>query len=353
MKLEERSEPWEGACGVYHPILAESVVKFQAETMMETMPAAGPVKTQIIGKETPEKKAAAMRVEQDMNYQITDVMTEYRPEHERMLWGLGLSGNAFKKVYYDPGYGRQVSLFIPPEDVIVPYGATHIETAERVTHVMRKTENEVKRLQSSGFYRDIELGEKAGDVLIITGPNMSGKSTYIRQTALLVIMAQAGSFIPAKDAKLGLVDRIFTRVGASDELVRGQSTFMVEMVETANILNNATPRSLLILDEIGRGTSTYDGLAIARAVAEYIHNYPRLGAKTLFATHYHELVELASFLPRVKNYRIAVKDEGDQIIFLRKIVPGGADKSYGIHVAQLAGLPRAGRRLYGKGRRNE
>ena len=159
LKIEERAEPWEGACGVYHPLLAEAVVKFQAETMMETMPAVGPVKTQIIGKETPEKKDAAQRVQDDMNYQITDVMKEYRPEHERLLWGLGLAGNAFKKVYYDPHLERQVAMFIPAEDVVVPYGASSLEQAERVTHVMRKTANEVRRLQHEGFYRDVDLGE--------------------------------------------------------------------------------------------------------------------------------------------------------------------------------------------------
>jgi hypothetical protein len=157
MKIEERTEPWEGACGVYHPLLSEALVKFQAETIMETFPAAGPVKTQIIGKETPEKKDAATRVQDDMNYQLTDVMQEYRPEHERMIWGLGLSGNAFKKVYFDPALNRQVSMFVPAEDIVVPYGASSLEQAPRVTHVMRKTENEVKRLQYEGFYRDIEL----------------------------------------------------------------------------------------------------------------------------------------------------------------------------------------------------
>ena len=177
-------------------------------------------------------------------------------------------------------------------------------------------------------------------VLVITGPNMSGKSTYLRQVALIVLLAQVGSFVPAGSAEIGLVDRIFTRVGAQDEISAGQSTFMVEMVETANILNHATKRSLLILDEIGRGTSTYDGISIAWAVVEYIHNHPNLQAKTLFATHYHELTELARFLPRVRNYNVAVAEEGDRVIFLRKVVPGGADRSYGIHVAQLAGLPR-------------
>ena len=162
MKIEERTEPWEGACGVYHPLLSEALVKFQAETIMETFPAAGPVKTVIIGKETPEKKDAAQRVQDDMNYQLTDVMTEYRPEHERMIWGLGLSGNAFKKVYFDPALDRQVSMFIPAEDIVVPYGASSLEQSPRVTHVMRKTENEVKRLQFAGFYRDVELQEPSG-----------------------------------------------------------------------------------------------------------------------------------------------------------------------------------------------
>ena len=188
---------------------------------------------------------------------------------------------------------------------------------------------------------DTYLSNQDAQLIILTGPNMSGKSTYLRQVALIVLLAQIGSFVPADSATIGLVDRIFTRVGLQDDLVTGQSTFMIEMVETANILNNATSKSLIILDEIGRGTSTYDGLSIAQAVAEYIHNHPRLGAKTLFATHYHELVELANFLPRVKNYSIAVSEEGGKVVFLRKIVPGGADKSYGIHVAQLAGLPKA------------
>jgi hypothetical protein len=159
MKIEDRAEPWEGACGVYHPLLSEALVKFQAETMMETFPAAGPVKTEIIGKETQEKKDAAVRVAADMNYQLTEVMKEYRPEHERLLWGLGLSGNAFKKVYYDPGLERQASIFIPAEDVVVPYGASNLESAERVTHVMRKTKNELVKLQVAGFYRDVDLGD--------------------------------------------------------------------------------------------------------------------------------------------------------------------------------------------------
>ena len=161
MKIEERSEPWDGACGVYHPLMSEALVKFQAETMMSMFPAAGPVKTQIIGKETQDKKDAAQRVQEDMNYQLTDVMKEYRPEHERMLWGLGLSGNAFKKVYFDPHKNRQVSIFVPAEDIVVPYGASDLEDAGRVTHVMRKTENELRRLQVAGFYADVDLGAPA------------------------------------------------------------------------------------------------------------------------------------------------------------------------------------------------
>ncbi len=186
---------------------------------------------------------------------------------------------------------------------------------------------------------DTYLNDKKNRISIITGPNMAGKSTYMRQTALIVLMAQTGSFVPAKSADIGLVDRIFTRVGASDDLASGQSTFMVEMTEVANILRNATNKSLLILDEIGRGTSTFDGLSIAWAVIEYISNSKLLGAKTLFATHYHELTELEGKIDNVNNYCIAVKEKGDDIIFFRKIVKGGADKSYGIQVARLAGVP--------------
>ena len=176
-------------------------------------------------------------------------------------------------------------------------------------------------------------------VVLITGPNMAGKSTYIRQVALLALLAHTGSFVPAAEARIDLIDRIFTRIGASDDLARGQSTFMVEMSETANILNNATPRSLIILDEIGRGTSTFDGLSLAWSIVEHLHN--QIGAKTLFATHYHELTELAGRLPRLKNFNVAVREWNDQIVFLRKIVEGGTDKSYGIQVARLAGVPKA------------
>jgi DNA mismatch repair protein MutS len=188
---------------------------------------------------------------------------------------------------------------------------------------------------------DAYLCNKDNQLIILTGPNMSGKSTYLRQVALIILLAQIGSFVPADSASIGIVDRIFTRIGAQEDLAAGQSTFMVEMTEAANILNNATPRSFIILDEIGRGTSTYDGLSIAWAVAEFIHNHPDLGTKTLFATHYHELVDLAGILPRVKNFNVAVAEEGDKVILLHKIVPGGTDRSYGIHVAQLAGLPKS------------
>ncbi|MEX2157783.1 MAG: DNA mismatch repair protein MutS [Dehalococcoidia bacterium] len=187
---------------------------------------------------------------------------------------------------------------------------------------------------------DTTLSNAEAQIAIITGPNMAGKSTYLRQVALIVLMAQTGSYVPASSARIGLVDRVFTRVGAQDDLASGQSTFLVEMLETANILHNATPRSLVVLDEIGRGTSTYDGLAIARAVVEYLHNRPECAAKTLFATHYHELVALAQLLPRVRNENVAVAEEDGRVVFLHKIVAGGADRSYGIHVAELAGLPK-------------
>ncbi len=194
-------------------------------------------------------------------------------------------------------------------------------------------------LKSDRYIPNDVIFEKGEIVRVITGPNMSGKSTYLRQTALIVLMAQMGSFVPAATARIGLVDRIFTRIGAQDEIHAGQSTFMVEMVEAANILHHATSRSLLILDEIGRGTSTYDGLSIAWGIIEYIHNHPQLRAKTLFATHYHELTQLAELLPGVRNYNVAVSEADGKVVFLHKIIPGGADKSYGIHVAQLAGLP--------------
>ncbi|MBI5643909.1 MAG: DNA mismatch repair protein MutS [Deltaproteobacteria bacterium] len=200
----------------------------------------------------------------------------------------------------------------------------------------------VEKQSRDGFVaNDLTLDNGSNRIIILTGPNMAGKSTYLRQNALIILMAQIGSFVPASKATIGAVDRIFTRVGASDDLARGQSTFMVEMNETANILNNATSRSFVILDEIGRGTSTFDGLSIAWSIVEYIHDHPDVAAKTLFATHYHELTDLSLTRERVKNYNMAVKEWGDKIIFLRKVVPGGSSRSYGIQVARLAGLPEA------------
>jgi len=197
----------------------------------------------------------------------------------------------------------------------------------------------VENIEGERFTPNDIIFEPGEIIRVITGPNMSGKSTYLRQAALITLMAQMGSFVPARSARIGIVDRIFTRIGAQDEIHSGQSTFMVEMIETANILHNATERSLLILDEIGRGTSTYDGVSIAWSVIEFIHNHPRLRSKTLFATHYHELTQLADLLPGVRNYNVAVTESSGTVLFLHKIVSGGADKSYGIHVAQLAGLP--------------
>lgn len=211
------------------------------------------------------------------------------------------------------------------EDILEIHGGRH----PVVEHAMK----------NERFIANDAIFEEGERIRILTGPNMSGKSTFLRQVALIVLMAQMGSFVPADSARIGLVDRIFTRIGAQDEIYSGQSTFMVEMVETANILHHATSRSLLILDEIGRGTSTYDGVSIAWAVVEYIHNHPSLRAKTLFATHYHELTQLADLLPGVRNYNVAVSETGEKVIFLHKIIPGGADRSYGIHVGQLAGLP--------------
>src|SRR5206468_12600335 len=185
---------------------------------------------------------------------------------------------------------------------------------------------------------DARLGPDGGRLWLITGPNLSGKSTFIRQVALLTLLAQMGSFVPARRARIGIADRIFSRVGASDDLSRGHSTFMVEMTEAANILNNATARSLVILDEIGRGTSTYDGVSLAWAMTEYLHN---MGCRALFATHYHELAQLATALPRLRNYNVLVRELDTEIIFLHKIAPGSAERSYGIHVARLAGVPEA------------
>jgi DNA mismatch repair protein MutS len=186
---------------------------------------------------------------------------------------------------------------------------------------------------------DVYLDNESQQIMMITGPNMAGKSALLRQTALIVLMAQMGSFVPATSAEIGIVDKVFTRVGASDNLSKGESTFMVEMTETAAILNNLSDRSLVLLDEIGRGTSTYDGVSMAWAIAEHIHNHPKFKAKTLFATHYHELNELTEDFPRIKNFHVSVKEMGNKIIFLRKLVPGGSAHSFGIHVAQMAGMP--------------
>ncbi len=237
----------------------------------------------------------------------------------------------------------QIDAFCSLAEVAVRHGYVRPTlTTEDVIDIKAGRHPIVERSMGSDNFvpNDTYLSNDDNQLIILTGPNMSGKSTYLRQVALIVLLAQIGSFVPAESAAIGIVDRVFTRIGAQEDLAAGQSTFMVEMTETANILHNATPHSLVILDEIGRGTSTYDGLSIAWAVAEFIHNYPELGAKTLFATHYHELVDLANTLPRVKNFNVAVAEEGDKVIFLHKVIPGGTDRSYGIHVAQLAGLPR-------------
>jgi DNA mismatch repair protein MutS len=228
-------------------------------------------------------------------------------------------------------------------EVAATHGYTRPEMVDRdVIEIEGGRHPIVEREIEAGAFvaNDTKLGQESGRIVILTGPNMAGKSTYLRQVALVCLLAQIGSFVPASRATLGVVDRIFTRIGAQDDLASGQSTFMVEMLETATILNHATGRSLVILDEIGRGTSTYDGLAIATAIVEYIHNTPRLGCKTLFATHYHELTSLADVLPEVRNYRVDVMETGDRITFLHRVIPGGADKSYGVYVAQLAGMPR-------------
>jgi DNA mismatch repair protein MutS len=199
----------------------------------------------------------------------------------------------------------------------------------------------VESITEEGAYiaNDVDVDSTGRQILLITGPNMAGKSTYLRQVGLITLLAQIGSFVPAEEAHIGLVDRIFTRVGATDRLAKGQSTFMVEMIETANILNHAGPRSLILLDEIGRGTSTYDGLSLAWAITEALHQDGRIAARTLFATHYHELTQLAGRLKRLRNVQVTVKEADGQVIFLRKVIEGGCDSSYGIHVAKMAGVP--------------
>ncbi len=234
-------------------------------------------------------------------------------------------------------------VFCALAEVAARYGYVRPQVTHDDEIVIRDGRHPVveRMLPSAAFVpNDTHLSNQDSQIIVLTGPNMAGKSTYIRQVALIVLLAQIGSFVPAASARIGIVDRIFTRVGALDDIAAGQSTFLVEMLETASILHNATPRSLLLFDEIGRGTSTYDGMAIARAVVEFIHHRPEVAAKTLFATHYHELVDLAAFLPRVKNCNVAVSEEEGRVVFLHRILPGGADKSYGVHVAQLAGMPR-------------
>jgi DNA mismatch repair protein MutS len=196
-------------------------------------------------------------------------------------------------------------------------------------------------LGDSYIPNDVFLDDEEQQIIMITGPNMAGKSALLRQTALIVLLAQIGAFVPAESAEIGWVDKIFTRVGASDNISQGESTFMVEMNETASILHNISNRSLVLLDEIGRGTSTYDGISIAWAIAEYLHQQPVARPKTLFATHYHELNEMAAVFGRIKNYNIAIRESGNQILFLRKLVPGGSEHSFGIHVAKMAGMPNA------------
>ncbi|NWG15338.1 MAG: DNA mismatch repair protein MutS [Chloroflexi bacterium] len=236
-----------------------------------------------------------------------------------------------------------LDVFLSLADVAVREGYTRPKLTEDDVLIIKDGRHPVVEKLLDGGVRYVPNDthfDSQSRVHIITGPNMSGKSTYIRQVAVITLMAQIGSFIPADEATIGLVDRIFARIGAQDEIHAGQSTFMVEMVETARLLSGSTRRSLLILDEVGRGTSTYDGLAIARAVVEYIHNHPRLNCRTLFATHYHELTELPNILPRTRNFNVAVSEEGDDVVFLHRVIPGGADRSYGVHVAQLAGMPR-------------
>ncbi len=236
-----------------------------------------------------------------------------------------------------------LDVFLSLANVAVREGYTRPTLSEEIGLDIKAGRHPVveKLLTDSTRYvpNDTRMGADSR-IHIITGPNMSGKSTYIRQVAIIALMAQIGSFVPADEATIGLVDRIFARIGAQDEIHAGQSTFMVEMVETARLLSGSTERSLVILDEIGRGTSTYDGLAIARSVIEYMHNNPRLNCRTLFATHYHELTELPNILPRTENHNVAVTERGEDIVFLHKVIPGGADQSYGVHVAQLAGMPR-------------
>lgn len=266
-----------------------------------------------------------MTIENDLFNQLRLEVAKYAPQVQRIAHAIAfidtLSSLAKTAVQY--GYTRPI---VDHSQVLQIIDGRHpvIEAA----HIGQKF-----------VPNDTLLDDEQNRLLLITGPNMAGKSTYIRQVALIAILAQIGSFIPARSAQIGMIDKVFTRIGASDDLARGQSTFMVEMTETANILNNATSRSLVILDEIGRGTSTYDGISIAWSVAEYLLTTENKMAKTLFATHYWELTKLEEKVPGAVNYNVAVNESEDHIVFLRKIVRGGTDKSYGIHVGRLAGLP--------------
>ncbi|HEY0100175.1 MAG TPA: DNA mismatch repair protein MutS, partial [Pyrinomonadaceae bacterium] len=266
-----------------------------------------------------------------------------------------LETNIFRQICAEIGRSRDEILaaasVVAHLDVVASFAEVaaehkYVRPVVSETPVLRLTAGRhpvIERMFAEGEFvaNDLKLGgENAPEIALITGPNMSGKSTYLRQAALIVLMAQAGSFVPATYATIGLCDRIFTRIGLYDRLGSGESTFMTEMVETAQILHHASERSLILLDELGRGTSTYDGLAVARAVLEYIHNHPQLRAKTLFATHYHELTALASVLPRLENLHVEIAEEGSELVFLYKISPGSAEKSYGVYAAKLAGLPR-------------
>ena len=279
-------------------------------------------------------------------------------EYESRIYGAQDKGNALEYELFQALRAKAVAQLAPIQataaavaelDILQGFADRALALAYRrpivddsLDLIIREGRHPIVELQPGAerfVPNDAHLNGTTRQFILITGPNMAGKSTYIRQVAILAVMAHIGCPVPAEEMKIGLVDRVFTRVGAGDDLARGRSTFMVEMQETANILNNATPRSLIVLDEIGRGTSTFDGISIAWAVVEYLHNTPQRKARTLFATHYHELTDLAAALPGVKNYTVQVREQGDSIVFLRRIVPGAADKSYGIHVARLAGLP--------------
>jgi DNA mismatch repair protein MutS len=266
----------------------------------------------------------SMKLEYELFQQVRETVLDRLPEIQR-------SAGALAQLDVLSGFAETARL----------YGYCRPRIADEGTLFIHNGRHPVleQSLTEERFVPNDTRLDSTVQIALITGPNMAGKSTYIRQVALLALMAHTGSFLPADDAQIDLVDRIFTRIGASDDLARGQSTFMVEMCETANILNNATPRSLIVLDEIGRGTSTFDGLSLAWSIVEHLHN--RVGAKTLFATHYHELTELAARLPRLKNFNVAVREWHDQVVFLRKILEGGTDKSYGIQVARLAGVPKS------------